>query len=180
MPSVQRIVSLIGPGAAADDGGGRVGRFAGGHERGRPLARRRHSHVKHQRAGERGQRGIIQRRRMFGIAFMTRDQRHGRSYVAVREPNARVTAGGQRCGDSRHDFVIDVRRFQSLHFFCQSTEDDRIAPFEPHHVLAGPRHFTNCSIDFALLPNGRSRLVAAQAEQFALAGAWRKIAGFTR
>ncbi len=70
---------------------------------------------------------------------MPRDKRHGRSHLALREPNARITAGGQCRGDARHDFVIDARRFQSLHFFGQAAEDDRIASFEPHHLLPGPR-----------------------------------------
>jgi hypothetical protein len=73
---------------------------------------------------------------VIGISFVPRDNRDGRGHIALRDPHAGITAGRQRCRNSRYDFVFNVCRVQRFHLFRQSAEDGRIATFQSHNALA--------------------------------------------
>ena len=47
-------------------------------------------------------------------------------------------AGAQRRGHSRYDFKLQACVGQRLRLFAPASEDERIAPFQAHHIQSAP------------------------------------------
>ena len=59
--------------------------------------------------------------------------------LAMRQRHLKRRGSGQTGGDAIDNLDLDAVRSQVIRLLAAATEDERIAPLEPHHALAGPR-----------------------------------------
>nr|GEU28124.1 hypothetical protein [Tanacetum cinerariifolium] len=97
----------------------------------------RHPHVDHQRQPALGQRLPVRLRRR--ILAVTRDERGALAPRAVRDRHADAGRRGQAAADAGDDIDLDALRAQGGALLAAATEQVRVAPFQPHHVVAGAR-----------------------------------------
>ncbi len=70
-------------------------------------------------------------------ALVAGQQGNTRGYVAVSQRNTGISSGGKTGGHSGDHLKGDTPLFQVGRFLASPSEDIRIAPFQPHHQLAG-------------------------------------------
>ena len=159
---------LIRPATAANQRHGRLGRQAVLYQLAAPLPGSGYPHVNHQRAGEPGQRGVIER--LLGIIFLAAgQQRHGRSGSAIGERHPGVGSRPQGGRDSRHDFERDARLLQGFELLGHPGKQQRIASLESHDRFACPSRFNHPPVHFGLGEHA-SRAVLAQANPLRFGG----------
>ena len=160
---------LGGGGDAAEHRGGGGGVEAAVAERAGDLREAMEPHVEDQRAGEAGQRGVVEDGVGLGGVFVTGDEGDRRGVLAVSERDAGVGPGGDGGGDAGDDFEGDARLGESGGFFAPAAEDQRVAPLEADDGLSGAGGGDDVVDDLALLegaggpaftPEGANRLGA--------------------
>ena len=74
--------------------------------------------------------------------------------------DACVGRGGEGAGDAGNDFKAQFRRRERLGFFAAASEQEGIAPLEPHHALALAGELHEQGVDHLLVEGVASRLFA--------------------
>ena len=143
--------ALVGPCAAADDGGWCLRWLSVGDQGGRDPGNSMQSHVKHERAGECGQRRIVESAWPVGVGLMARDKRHRRGMVAMRHRDTRIRAGRHRRGDAGNDLERNARRRKRRGLFAPPSKHERVAPFQTDHRLSRQRQLHQFAIDLRLV-----------------------------
>ena len=111
---------------------------------------RRHTHVEDQRAGKAGQGGKVERRiGLFGV-LVPGHQRHGRSFVAMRDGDTRIAGRCQSGRHAGHNLELDSLRPQVAEFLARPAKDHRIAVLEPNDGLVARGKRGQQLVDFGL------------------------------
>ena len=119
-----------------DDGHGCFGRHAVYDERFRPVSEIVHAHQHNLGAGDLGDLLVAQGRGRVRRIAMAGEDREAGAMVAVRERDARVICRRHHRGNAGHDLERDFFRREHFGFLAATTEDKRVAAFEPHDGLA--------------------------------------------
>jgi hypothetical protein len=81
------------------------------------------------------------------VLHVARDEHARLRVIAMRERNAGVGCGAQRCGDSGDDLERDSVGRQRVDLLAAAAEDERIAAFQAQHALARERALDEERID---------------------------------
>jgi hypothetical protein len=125
--------ALVGPRAVRDDGGRRVGRHPVGDQPAGVLLEGADAHEEDERAGRRRERAPVDRALGLRGILVARDERDLGGHPALRHRDAGIggdSVGRAHAGD---DLEGDPGSLERQRLLAPAPEDERIAPFQPHH-----------------------------------------------